>query len=317
MKAESFLTLLLPLLLVTPVHSEPKLLFDDKLLDLLSVESKIRSILPVIKSAVVSIESSDGAGSGVIVSEDGLVLTAAHVIGKRGEKMMVTLAGGGKKNAVSKGGSELSDAGMLQLEKNERYPYVPLAKQGSSAPGQWCLALGHPNGFNQERGMVLRAGMILEKKDETLQTNCRLLGGDSGGPLFNLRGEVIGIHSRISKNSDENYHTTIESFLSNWNYFLSEEILLLKNIQSAGFLGVMCEQSKRGLRIMEVIPHSEADQMGLLANDELLRLDSIPLDTREKLTILISEKSPGEIVTLDFMRGSREIAVQIQLGSRE
>ncbi len=317
MKAESFLTLLLPLLLVTPVHSEPKLLFDEKLLDLLSVESKIRSILPVIKSAVVSIESSDGAGSGVIVSEDGLVLTAAHVIGKRGEKMMVTLAGGGKKNAVSKGGSELSDAGMLQLEKNERYPYVPLAKQGSSAPGQWCLALGHPNGFNQERGMVLRAGMILEKKDETLQTNCRLLGGDSGGPLFNLRGEVIGIHSRISKNSDENYHTTIESFLSNWNYFLSEEILLLKNIQSAGFLGVMCEQSKRGLRIMEVIPHSEADQMGLLANDELLRLDSIPLDTREKLTILISEKSPGEIVTLDFMRGSREIAVQIQLGSRE
>jgi serine protease Do len=316
-KAESFLTLLLPLLLVTPVHSEPKLLFDEKLLDLLSVESKIRSILPVIKSAVVSIESSDGAGSGVIVSEDGLVLTAAHVIGKRGEKMMVTLAGGGKKNAVSKGGSELSDAGMLQLEKNERYPYVPLAKQGSSAPGQWCLALGHPNGFNQERGMVLRAGMILEKKDETLQTNCRLLGGDSGGPLFNLRGEVIGIHSRISKNSDENYHTTIESFLSNWNYFLSEEILLLKNIQSAGFLGVMCEQSKRGLRIMEVIPHSEADQMGLLANDELLRLDSIPLDTREKLTILISEKSPGEIVTLDFMRGSREIAVQIQLGSRE
>ena len=317
MKAESFLTLLLPLLLVTPVHSEPKLLFDEKLLDLLSVESKIRSILPVIKSAVVSIESSDGAGSGVIVSEDGLVLTAAHVIGKRGEKMMVTLAGGGKKNAVSKGGSELSDAGMLQLEKNERYPYVPLAKQGSSAPGQWCLALGHPNGFNQERGMVLRAGMILEKKDETLQTNCRLLGGDSGGPLFNLKGEVIGIHSRISKNSDENYHTTIESFLSNWNYFLSEEILLLKNIQSAGFLGVMCEQSKRGLRIMEVIPHSEADQMGLLANDELLRLDSIPLDTREKLTILISEKSPGEIVTLDFMRGSREIAVQIQLGSRE
>ena len=317
MKAESFLTLLLPLLLVTPVHSEPKLLFDEKLLDLLSVESKIRSIIPVIKSAVVSIESSDGAGSGVIVSEDGLVLTAAHVIGKRGEKMMVTLAGGGKKNAVSKGGSELSDAGMLQLEKNERYPYVPLAKQGSSAPGQWCLALGHPNGFNQERGMVLRAGMILEKKDETLQTNCRLLGGDSGGPLFNLKGEVIGIHSRISKNSDENYHTTIESFLSNWNYFLSEEILLLKNIQSAGFLGVMCEQSKRGLRIMEVIPHSEADQMGLLANDELLRLDSIPLDTREKLTILISEKSPGEIVTLDFMRGSREIAVQIQLGSRE
>ena len=164
MKAESFLTLLLPLLLIAPVNAESKLLFDDKLLDLLSVESEIRSILPVIKSAVVSIESSDGAGSGVIVSEDGLVLTAAHVIGKRGEKMMVTLAGGGKKNAVSKGGSELSDAGMLQLEKNERYPYVPLAKQGSSAPGQWCLALGHPNGFNQERGMVLRAGMILEKK---------------------------------------------------------------------------------------------------------------------------------------------------------
>ena len=212
MKEKYFFIFLLSVCSITPIKSESNLPLGDPLLDLLSVESKIQSILPTIKSAVVSIETLEGAGSGVIVSEDGLVLTAAHVIGKRDEKMMVTLAGGHKKHAVSKGGSELSDAGMLQLEKNELYPYVSLAKPGSSRAGQWCVALGHPSGFNEERGMVLRAGKILEKKDETLQTNCRLLGGDSGGPLFNLEGELIGIHSRISKNPDENFHTTIESF---------------------------------------------------------------------------------------------------------
>lgn len=317
MKEKYFFIFLLSVCSITPIKSESNLPLDDPLLDLLSVESKIQSILPTIKSAVVSIETLEGAGSGVIVSEDGLVLTAAHVIGKRDEKMMVTLAGGHKKHAVSKGGSELSDAGMLQLEKNELYPYVSLAKPGSSRAGQWCVALGHPSGFNEERGMVLRAGKILEKKDETLQTNCRLLGGDSGGPLFNLEGELIGIHSRISKNPDENFHTTIESFLSNWNYFLSEEILFLKDIHSAGFLGVICEQSENGLRIIEVVPYSKADQMGLLVNDELLRLDSIPLDTREKLTILISGKSPGEIVILDLIRDNREIAVKIELGTRK
>ena len=317
MKEKYFFIFLLSVCSITPIKSESNLPLDDPLLDLLSVESKIQSILPTIKSAVVSIETLEGAGSGVIVSEDGLVLTAAHVIGKRDEKMMVTLAGGHKKHAVSKGGSELSDAGMLQLEKNELLPEVALAKPGSSRAGQWCVALGHPSGFNEERGMVLRAGKILEKKDETLQTNCRLLGGDSGGPLFNLEGELIGIHSRISKNPDENFHTTIESFLSNWNYFLSEEILFLKDIHSAGFLGVICEQSENGLRIIEVVPYSKADQMGLLVNDELLRLDSIPLDTREKLTILISGKSPGEIVILDLIRDNREIAVKIELGTRK
>ena len=59
-----------------------------------------------------------------------------------------------------------------------------MAKSGSSKVHQWCFALGHPNGYNKDRGIVLRAGKILAKKDETIQTNCRLLGGDSGGALF-------------------------------------------------------------------------------------------------------------------------------------
>lgn len=285
--------------------------------DLHVVEKQIQNLLPRLKRTVVSIETLDGAGSGVIVTKDGLVISAAHVIEQRGKKMTVILSDGRKIHAVSKGGSQLSDAGMLKLNDDGPFEFATMAKSGSSKVHQWCFALGHPNGYNRDRGIVLRAGKILAKKDETIQTNCRLLGGDSGGALFNLQGEVIGIHSRISNKPEENFHTSIESFLSNWDYFLSEELLTLENLKAGGFLGVSCEQSNNGLLILKVVPGSAAEKLGLFANDELLCLDGIPLDTREKLTILVSKKSPGEVITLDFLRKGREISIQVALGSRQ
>ena len=83
--------------------------------DLVAIQERLRYLLPQTKAALVSIEAMDGAGSGVIVSEDGLVLTAAHVIGTTGKKMFVRLPDGKRAPAVSLGGSEISDAGMLQI----------------------------------------------------------------------------------------------------------------------------------------------------------------------------------------------------------
>ena len=172
--------------------------------DLLQIENQIATTLDRAKQAVVSIETSDGAGSGVIVSADGLVLTAAHVIGERGKKLTVILHDGRKVSALSLGGSVFSDAGMLRMDTNETFGFASIAEVKESKLGDWCYALGHPNGFNEFRGQVLRLGRIIGKQDETMQTDCRLLGGDSGGPLFNLKGQVIGIHSRISQLPDEN-----------------------------------------------------------------------------------------------------------------
>ncbi len=284
--------------------------------DLLAIQAQIQSNLPKVWNTVVSVEAEDGAGSGVIVSSDGLILTAAHVIGKSGRTMKIIFPNGDQTEALSLGGSELSDAGMLKIIEEGDWDFSPMALVNASKVGDWCFALGHPSGFNTERGTVLRVGRIILKRDETMQSDCRLLGGDSGGPLFSLNGEVIGIHSRISQSPEDNFHTPIESFISNWEYFLNEELHTLGSMQKGGFLGILCEETESGLTVLEVVTDSPAYKAGMETGDVLKQIDGIPLDTREKLTILVSSKSPGTLVVMDYVRDAKEISVRINLGDR-
>lgn len=284
--------------------------------ELLNVEKSLMDCLPTLKPTVVSIETRDGAGSGVIISPDGLILTAAHVIEKRGIEMKVIFSDGRSAQSISLGGSELSDAGMLKIINSEKLSFAPMAKSGSAKVGDWCIALGHPNGYNSSRGMVLRAGRIISKNNETIQTDCRLLGGDSGGPLFSIDGKVIATHSRISKNNHENFHTPIESFHANWEYFLSENIHTFELIQNGGFLGIACDETLEGLEILNIIPNSPAENLGLLPGDILLTFNQVPLKNRENFIILVSKKPPGETVTLHLKRNDREISIRGKLGAR-
>jgi len=284
--------------------------------DLLGIEGQIQKHLSKTKSAVVSLETEDGAGSGVIVSAEGLVLTAAHVIGDRGKKITAILSTGKRVSAVSLGGSVFSDAGMLKIESKAVLPFVDLAKVKNSSLGNWCYALGHPNGFDTTRGQVLRLGRIIGKQDETMQTDCRLLGGDSGGPLFNLNGEVIAIHSRISQQADENFHIPIETFVSNWDFFMTDEFYNAQKLEEGGFLGVASSLAPEGLTILGIVEGSAAEKFGLLEGDILKSLDGEPLDSREKLAILVSNKSPQDPIVLELSRAGRLLTFRVPLGSR-
>jgi serine protease Do len=292
------------------------LLLPNSVNDLEAIQSRIQNSFYRVKKSVVSVVAEDGAGSGVVVSPEGLILTAAHVIGESGREMKVIFEDGSQARAVSLGGSELSDAGMLKVIDAVPEFFAPIAQSSASAVGDWCFALGHPNGFDQDRGLVLRVGRVIRKKEETMQTDCRLLGGDSGGPLFSIDGEVIGIHSRISQDPEANFHTTIESFHSNWEYFVNEDLHTFQAMQSGGFLGVYCEESTDGLLVLEVVPDTPAEKAGLKSGDLLTHLDGNLLDTREKLTILVSSQSPGSKIVLDYSRKSRDISVRLELGER-
>jgi serine protease Do len=212
--------------------------------DLYAIQHRLQELLPKAKKGLVAIEANDGAGSGVIISPEGLILTAAHVIGKTGKKMKVRFANGKRASAISLGGSELSDAGMLKIIDEGPWPFVDMAKNQSSEIGDWCFGLGHPGGFDAKRGIVVRIGRIIGKKDETMQTDSRLLGGDSGGPLFDFQGKVIAIHSRISQKPDQNFHVPIESFQANWDFFKNQDLLTFNEIEKGGFLGVACEEEE-------------------------------------------------------------------------
>ena len=284
--------------------------------DLLAIQKRLKELLPGAKKGLVGIEAMDGAGSGVVVSSDGLILTAAHVIGKTGKKMKVRFPDGKTASAISLGGSEISDAGMLQILDKGPWPFVEIAKNKNSKIGDWCFGIGHPGGFDSERGIVVRIGRIIEKKDETMQTDSRLLGGDSGGPLFDFDGKVIAIHSRISKRPDQNFHVPIESFRANWDFFRKEKLLTNEKIEKGGFLGVSCEEREEGLVIQSIVPNSAAEQAGLRQGDILLRINNQPIVNREKLTILISTKDVSEKVVIRYKRENKAHDLSLRLGSR-
>ncbi len=288
----------------------------EDLTDLLAIQERLRELLPDAKKALVSIEAGDGAGSGVIVSKEGLVLTAAHVIGKTGKKMQVRLPTGKRNSAVTLGGSEISDAAMLKIKGEGEWPFVAIAKRGESKVGDWCFGLGHPGGFDKDRGIVVRVGKIIAKKDETMQTDSRLLGGDSGGPLFDFNGRLIAIHSRVSQKPDQNFHVPVESFLANWETFRDEELISYDLMQDGGFFGVACEEIEAGLIVREVIPGTAAEKAGLKLNDILLEVNGEPLDSREEFIIIISSLKPGDEARILYQRDEAQLSVKVNLGVR-
>lgn len=284
--------------------------------DLYAIQHRLQELLPKAKKGLVAIEANDGAGSGVIISPEGLILTAAHVIGKTGKKMKVRFANGKRASAISLGGSELSDAGMLKIIDEGPWPFVDMAENQSSQIGDWCFGLGHPGGFDAKRGIVVRIGRIIGKKDETMQTDSRLLGGDSGGPLFDFQGKVIAIHSRISQKPDQNFHVPIESFQANWDFFKNQDLLTFNEIEKGGFLGVACEEEEDGLLVKSIVPNSAAAEAGLQAGDVLVKIDDQWVNNREKLTILISSKKPNEEVSIEYKRENTTNRIQLKLGIR-
>ena len=284
--------------------------------DLISIQERLRTLLPKTKAALVSIEAADGAGSGIIVSEDGLVLTAAHVIGNSGKKMFVRLPNGKRAPAVSLGGSEISDAGMLQITQKKKWPFVKMADAKSSKIGDWCFGLGHPGGFDIERGIVVRLGRVIANKDETMQTDSRLLGGDSGGPLFDFEGQLIAIHSRVSQQPDQNFHVPIDCYHANWDFFKNQEIITYDKMESGGFFGVSCEAVVNGVVVREVIPNTAADKAGIKANDILITVNDEPINSREEFIILVSSLVPGSEVKLLLVRDGSEMSVKANLGTR-
>ena len=221
--------------------------------------------------------------------------------------MTVRLPNGERLPAISLGGSELSDAGMLKITQSGSWPFAKMAPRGSVSLGDWCFGLGHPGGYDEERGIVVRIGRVIGNKNETMQTDSRLLGGDSGGPLFDFDGQVIAIHSRISKKPDENFHVPIESFLANWKFFQNSKLFTIAQMEKGGFLGVSCKETEKGLIVVEAIEGTVAEKSGLRPNDVILAVDGESIDNREELTILLASKRPSDEIKLEYGGKKRPI----------
>jgi len=188
--------------------------------ELREIEAHVAKIVAKVMPTVVGVRVGMGQGSAVIVKEDGTLLTAGHVSGAPGQNAQVLLfeSKGATKKGKSLGKNGGIDSGMMKITDGAKYPFAEMGKSADLKPGQWVIAIGHPGGFRPNRTPVVRVGRILVANPLLIRTDCTLVGGDSGGPLFDMQGRVIGIHSRIGGFAiTENVHVPIDTYTETWD----------------------------------------------------------------------------------------------------
>ena len=290
--------------------------------DLDAIQAMLTKALPKAREATVCIQLGEGSGSGVIVSEDGLVLTAAHVAGGTGKPLDVVLDDGRKLKAETLGLDASVDCAMVRILDKGSYPHVEVDREHSAKLGDWVFSLGHSGGYDKERGSVARIGRIVRVADSTIQSDCTLIGGDSGGPLFDLRGRLIGIHSRVGANLQQNMHVPMKEFIRCWDAMLKGEWVAegefaKKPEKGKGFLGFASETAPDGgLRVVKVGRESPAEKGGIKAGDMISKLNGKPLKTREELQEMMKELCAGDKVTFDLLRDGKPETITFRLGER-
>jgi serine protease Do len=180
--------------------------------------------------------------------------------------------------------------------------------------GDWCLTVGHPNGFQLDRGPVFRFGRLIYVNSRMIQSDCELIGGDSGGPLFDLDGNVIGIHSRIGPETEMNFHVPIGVYHEGWDRLVAGETF---HTHSGALLGLTGEPHEQGLRVTRVWDHHPAEYADIRVGDVISTFDGQAVATIEELVELVGYCDPGEEVVIDLLRNGERSTVTVRLGMRD
>ncbi len=290
--------------------------------DLESIQGAVTRGLVRARAATVCLEVGEGSGSGVIVSADGLILTAAHVTGGVGKLLAVVLEDGTRLCGKSLGLVAATDAAMIRIVEPGTYPFVEIDRSRTTRLGDWVFALGHAGGFDKDRGSVVRLGRLVRIANSTFQSDCILIGGDSGGPLFDLTGRLVAIHSRVGEQLQVNMHVPMSEFMTNWDGMMRAEFIgvgafATKEVVGNGFLGLSSvARPTGGLRVTKVGHPSPAFAAGVRVGDVLLQLNGVPLVTREQLQRLLSERSASDTITLELERDGKPHILTFNLGDR-
>lgn len=193
--------------------------------DLLTIERSAVELAKRVAPCTVALNLDYAMGSGVVISEDGLILTAAHVVSRPGREVTVRFPDGRRAKGVSLGMHTSADGALVKITDEGKWPFLELVEEGQGPKvGDWCLAAGHPGGFDEDRSPPIRLGRVIEVRPTVLRTDCPITGGDSGGPLLDMQGRVIGIHSRITSSLTENYHVPGLVYREAWDALLNSEI---------------------------------------------------------------------------------------------
>lgn len=307
-----------------PVPSELQELLEGggiptSLQQLRRLENQQRAVGRKAEKCTVSVSIGAAQGCGVIITDTGYIVTAAHVATRPGKRAWVMLSNGRKVSATTLGMNRSVDAGLIKIDPeqngNKPWPHATLGTSKDLTPGMWCIAMGHPGGYDRIRGPVIRVGRLLDVRQNVMVSDCALIGGDSGGPLFNIAGELIAVHSRIGNDVADNLHVPIDHYGDAWDDMAAGK----RWGELPGFkptLGVTGDKSDKEAIIIAVKKGSAAEKGGLQANDVITQFGEKKVTNFESLKEAVSDTMPGERVVVWFRRANRPgpIRAVIEIG---
>lgn len=325
------------LLLTTPASAQafgagdaadlvPPIVFEksvpENISDLQAIQVHVKKVLERTLPATVGIRLGQSQGSGVIISKDGFVLTAGHVSNTPGKDCQVILPDGRKLKGKTLGWNKSIDAGLVKIHDEGDFPFCEMGASTALKKGQWCLAIGHPGGWQKGRSPVVRLGRIQENNKTFLRSDCTLVGGDSGGPLFDMTGKVIGIHSRIGLPITANIHVPVDTYRETWDRLAAAEEWGASLVGGKGgknqdaYMGLNFDPNSNACKISEVKPDSPAEKAGLRLDDVITTIDGQKIANRDDLSKVLAKFRPSNEVEIIVLRGDETVNLRLVFGKR-
>jgi len=272
---------------------------------------------------------SAALGSGFIIDEDGIVVTNNHVI-QDADDIIVRVNGDQEFKAKVLGADPLMDIAVLQLETKEKFIPVPFGDSDKARIGDWVLAIGNPFGL----GGTVTAGIIsarnrsigLSRYEDFIQTDASINSGNSGGPLFDMEGNVIGINTAIlGRNGSIGIGFSIPS---NSAQQVIKQLIEFGETKR-GWLGVRIQDvtkeiaeveqldKPRGALVASVAENSPSAKAGIEAGDIILEFNGVEIKQMKELPAIVARTEVGKNVDVKIWRNKKEITKKVLLGRLE
>src|SRR5574343_469773 len=271
-----------------------------------------------------------GTGSGVIITEDGYILTNNHVI-QDATELEVTLNNNKSYIAKLVGTDSKMDIALLKIDAEEKLPFAVFGDSDGIKVGEWVLAVGNPYNLNS----TVTAGIVSAKArnlandgiQSFIQTDAAVNPGNSGGALVNTRGELIGINTMISSPTGS-YTGYSFAVPSNITRKIIEDLMQFGNVQR-GVLGIeggelnsnfakeIGIKETQGFYINKVTKNSGAEKAGLTKGDIIVQLDDKKINGFAELTAYINTKRPNDVVQVSILRDGKQKIVPVKLTKKE
>ncbi len=272
---------------------------------------------------------SSALGSGFIIDEKGVVITNNHVI-KDADDIIVRVNGDQEFKAKVLGADPLMDIAVLQLETNEKFIPVAFGDSDKARIGDWVIAIGNPFGL----GGTVTAGIIsarnrsigLSRYEDFIQTDASINSGNSGGPLFDMEGNVIGINTAIlGRNGSIGIGFSIPS---NSAQIVIDQLIEFGETKR-GWLGVRIQDvtkeiaevekldKPRGALVASVAENSPSEKAGIKAGDIILEFNGQRINQMKELPAIVARTQVGKKVEVKIWRNKKEIIKNVLLGRLE